>query len=223
MTRGDFFDSVHVDDAAPELEDWIARTRARLKRRASTAAWSAADVAAAAAQSDRALELGHRACELDPDAEAGWRRLITLHDQLGDRAGALRTYEELAARLEREFDVKPAAETGQLAMRIRTAQQSVSSDVSGRAAAPGLGPSAAPTAAPAAPAQRRSLRPALVGAAIAVLAVAGGLGGYLYKRLSEPTVGPSLVAAGSLASRGSGGRCGLRRSRGRQLASRRDH
>ena len=199
--RGDFFDSVHVDDAAPELEDWISRTRARLKRRASTAAWSAADVAAAAAQSDRALELGHRACELDPDAEAGWRRLIGLHDQLGDRAGALRTYEELAARLEREFDAKPAAETGQLAMRIRTAQQSASSDVSGRTAGPGLGPNAAPTAAPAAPGHRRSLRPALVAAAVGVVAVAGGLGAYIYKRLSEPAVAPSLVAAGSLASR----------------------
>jgi DNA-binding SARP family transcriptional activator/tetratricopeptide (TPR) repeat protein len=187
--RGDFFDGVHVDDAAQELEDWISRSRARLKRRASTAAWSAADVANAAGQSQRALELSHWACELDPDAEAGWRRLITLHDRLGDRAGALRIYEELAARLEREFDADPAAETGELARRIRTAQQSASSDTSVR------------TAAPAATGQRRTSRPALVAAVVGVVAVAGALGAYIYSRVSEPEAAPSLVAAGSLASR----------------------
>ena len=204
--RGDFFAGVHVDDAAQELEDWISRTRARLRRRASTAAWSAADIAAAAGQSERALELGRRACELDPDVEAGWRRLITLHDQLGDRAGALRTYEELVTRLEREFDARPAAETMALAMRIRAAQQSASSDVSAQAGAPGLAPNAAPppppTPTPAAAGQRRSLRPVLVASAVGVVAVAGGLGAYIYSsRLSEPDAGPSLVAAGSLASR----------------------
>ena len=199
--RGDFFDGVHVDDAAQELEDWISRSRARLKRRASTAAWSAADAAKAVGQSQRALELSHWACELDPDAEAGWRRLITLHDQLGDQAGALRIYEELAARLEREFDANPAAETGDLARRIRSAQQSASSDVSARPSAPGLAQGAARPVAPVAPGQHRSLRPALVAAAVGVVAVAGGLGAYIYKRLSEPEAAPSLVAAGTLASR----------------------
>ena len=53
LYRGDFFDSFHVDDVAPELEDWIARTRARLKRRASSAAWSAADAAASRSKSFR--------------------------------------------------------------------------------------------------------------------------------------------------------------------------
>ena len=128
LYRGDFFDSFHVDDVAPELEEWISRTKARLKRRASTAAWSAADAAASANQSEHAIELARRACELDPDQEAGWRRLMLLHDRLGDRAGALRTYEDLAARLQREFDAKPAAETSALAERIRTVERSLGSD-----------------------------------------------------------------------------------------------
>jgi hypothetical protein len=64
------------------------------------------------------VELGRRACELEPDQEAGWRRLMTLHRGLGDRGGA-RAYGELTARLEREFDAKPARETTALAERIR--------------------------------------------------------------------------------------------------------
>src|SRR4029078_3605637 len=98
LYRGDFFDSFHVDDVAPELEDWIARTRARLKRRAATAAWAAATAAASWGRAEHAIELARRACELDPDQEASWRRLMTLQDQVGDRAGALRTSEETAQR-----------------------------------------------------------------------------------------------------------------------------
>ena len=48
LYRGDFFDGFHVDDVAPELQEWIERSRARLKRRAASTAWSAADAAAAA-------------------------------------------------------------------------------------------------------------------------------------------------------------------------------
>ena len=45
---------------------------------------------------------------------------MTLHERVGDRAGALRAYDELAARLEREFDARPAPETSALAESIRT-------------------------------------------------------------------------------------------------------
>ena len=55
--------------------------------------------AEAAGRGEEAIGLGRRASELEPDQEGGWRRLMTLQDRLGDRAGALRTYDELAARL----------------------------------------------------------------------------------------------------------------------------
>jgi len=126
LYRGDFFDGFHFEDVAPELEEWVERTRARLKRRAATATWSASDAAVAAGNSEQAIELGRRARDLEPDQEAGWRRLMTLHDRLGDRAGALRTYEDLAARLEREYEATPAAETKALAERIRASERAPS-------------------------------------------------------------------------------------------------
>jgi len=202
LYRGDFFDSFHVDDVAPELEEWIWRTRARLKRRASTAAWSAADAAAAANQSEHAIELARRACDLDPDQEAGWRRLMILHNRLGDRAGALRAYDDLATRLQRDFDAKPAAETAALAEQIRTAQRTV----------PTPGPSSetrsadigAPEIAVDARSRRtsRRRRAALIGAGAGALIVAGALGAYVaYIRMSESRDAPSLISAGSLTKR----------------------
>src|SRR5687768_10872080 len=201
LYRGDFFDGFHVEDVAAELEEWVERTRARLKRRAATSAWSAADAAAAAGNGERAIEFGRRACDLEPDQEAGWRRLMTLHDQLGDRAGALRTYEDLAARLEREFEAKPAAETRALAERIRTSER-----------APSLPPIAAAPSGTIEPAHevatkarldsaqpRRWLRPALVGGLVGMLAVGAVAAAYI--RLWANDGGPSLVSTGSLAEK----------------------
>ena len=45
LYRGDFLDGFHVDDVASEYEEWVERTRARLRRRAAAGAWSAAEVA----------------------------------------------------------------------------------------------------------------------------------------------------------------------------------
>ena len=123
LYRGDFLDGFHVDDVAPEYDEWVERTRARLRRRASAGAWTAAEAAERAGETPRALELARRACELEPDQEGGWRRLMTLHERVGDRAGALRAYDELAARLEHEFDARPAPETSALAESIRTSKR----------------------------------------------------------------------------------------------------
>ena len=46
-----------------------------------------------------------------PDDERVLRRALTMLDRLGDRAGALRTYDDFARRLRREFDADPSAET----------------------------------------------------------------------------------------------------------------
>jgi DNA-binding SARP family transcriptional activator/TolB-like protein/Tfp pilus assembly protein PilF len=199
LYRGDFFDGFHVDDVAPELEEWIERTRTRLKRRAATVAWSASDAAAAAGDGERAVEFGRRACDLEPDQEAGWRRLMTLQDRLGDRAGALRAYESLEARLAREFDAKPAAETRALAERIRRTERSPSLPDSAapqpikidqpRDAIPEIRRAPAP--------QRRWLRPALLGGVVGALAVVAVAGAYI--KLWAGDHATSLVSTGSLA------------------------
>ena len=144
LYEGDFLEGFHVPDVSSEFEEWVDRTRGRLRRQAATAAWAAAEAAEPAGDRARALELGRRGCELEPDQEGGWRRLMLLQDRLGDRAGALRTYEELAARLRREFEASPSAETVALAARLR-ADASRVEEVPVPAPAPPAPAAAAPT------------------------------------------------------------------------------
>jgi tetratricopeptide (TPR) repeat protein len=126
---------------------------------------------------------------------------MTLQDQIGDRAGALRTYEDLAVRFEREFDAKPAAETSALAERIRRAERTVVvDDAPPVAPAPDLLPTS--VAIPRTRRGTRRRRIALIGGIAAALVVAAAFGAYAaYIRMSESRDAPSLMSAGSLSAR----------------------
>ncbi|HUQ81265.1 MAG TPA: BTAD domain-containing putative transcriptional regulator [Gemmatimonadaceae bacterium] len=203
--RGDYFDGFHVDDVSPEYEEWVDRTRSRLRRRAAASAWSASADAAKAGNSSAALELGRRACDLEPDQEAGWRRLMLLHQQLGDRAGALRAFEELSGRLEREFESEPAPETVALAGRIRTAtepmmamDESLPSPIVTTSVAATLPSPPEPIAAPARDRPRLKRSTMAIGLA-ATLAVAIATAAYIRKDASSDE--SSLIRTGALANR----------------------
>jgi DNA-binding SARP family transcriptional activator len=122
LYEGEFLAGFHVPDVSAEHEEWVDRTRARLRRLAATAALAAARAEESQGRTDEAVTLVRRACELEPDQEGGWRRLMALQDRVGDRAGALCTYDELAARLRRDFDADPSAETASLAAQLRAAR-----------------------------------------------------------------------------------------------------
>src|SRR5207244_4515894 len=64
-----------------------------------------------------------RGVELTPNEEVLVRRLITLLDRHGDRAGALEAYEEFAVRLREEYDAQPAAETQDLIAAVRARER----------------------------------------------------------------------------------------------------
>jgi tetratricopeptide (TPR) repeat protein len=202
--RGDFLDGFHVDDVSVDYEEWVDRTRSRLRRRAAAAAWSASDEAAARRDTSAAVELGRHACDLEPDQEAGWRRLMVLHQQLGDRAGALRAFEELEARLQREFESDPAPETVALAKRIRTSTEPMV--VAEVLASPGsvaarVESSVGRESVVPAPPARRS-RQWLTTAAI-VVAIVGTfvLGLIAYMQKDGDTGEPSLIRSGALVER----------------------
>ncbi len=110
--------------SAPSFEEWLEGERSRLKRLAARAARHAAEARAASGDIAGAVEAARRAIVLDPDDEPAVRHLFELLDQQGDRAGAMRVYEEFAARLDREYGVEPDAETLSLlsAFRARTAR-----------------------------------------------------------------------------------------------------
>jgi DNA-binding SARP family transcriptional activator/Tfp pilus assembly protein PilF/TolB-like protein len=194
LYQGDFFSGFSVDDAAPELEDWISRTRARLRRRAAVAAWALADAAGVAGQAERAIELARRACSLEPDQEAGWRRLMVLQQQLGDRDGALRTFDELTLKLRTEYQAEPSAETKQLADRIRQQREPV------RTAAPATPNESLLTSGISADSPpRRTRRRAVIVSLVAGAVIAAAVGGYF--ALRDRRSDPSLITAGSLAAR----------------------
>jgi DNA-binding SARP family transcriptional activator/tetratricopeptide (TPR) repeat protein len=195
LYEGDFLAGFHVPDVSAELEEWVDRTRVRLRRHAATAAWAAAEAAESAGQADAAVELGRRGCELEPDQEGWWRRLMTLQDRIGDRTGALRTYDELAARIRREFDADPSAETAALAAKLRAARAPAA------AAVGPLDPVASPeTVVPPrtlAPRPGRRWIPVAAVVALLILAVA-----VVSLRLTaERRTEPSLLAAGTIAPR----------------------
>ncbi|PYP76128.1 MAG: hypothetical protein DMD35_19560 [Gemmatimonadetes bacterium] len=212
LYRGDFLDGFHVDDVASEYEEWVERTRARLRRRASAGAWAAAESAERAGSPSRALDLARRGCELEPDQEEGWRRLMSLQERSGDRAGALRAYDELNARLAREFDARPAPETQALAEKIRTSTRPAaavaSPSIEARVVSAPLEP--APITSPVTPSGVRTPEPSaprtfgpsrsriLVPVALVLFL---GTGAAVYLTTRDARAEPSLLTTGMLARR----------------------
>lgn len=200
LYKGDFCDGFHVADVAPELEEWIARTRARLRNRAASAAWAESDAALSASDGERAVDLARTACAISPDPEIGWRRLMALQERVGDRDGALRTVDELTTRLRRELDTEPSAETVALASRIRLAQ--APERPADEPSRPNDGVPVVPTIEPASvngSARTPSwYRPTVLGALAAVLIAVAALVTY---RRSMDANRTSLVATGALSGR----------------------
>jgi DNA-binding SARP family transcriptional activator/tetratricopeptide (TPR) repeat protein len=69
----------------------------------------------------RALEAARRRIQLRPLEELGYRRVIELQGDLGDRAGAVSTYHHCASVLERELGVEPDPATRAALDRLLTA------------------------------------------------------------------------------------------------------
>jgi DNA-binding SARP family transcriptional activator len=205
LYQGDFMQGFHVPDVSSEYEEWVERTRARLRRRAAAVAWSAAESAERDGNGDRAVEHARRACELELDHEAGWRKLMKLQQRLGDRVGALRTYSELRDRLDKEFGVRPSAETIALAESIRQWNPAVA-PIAAEAVAPSdeshadeQGTAPGNEAKPVAALGRRSSRPYAVASVLLLLAVLGGFAAM--RARGEHRDVPSLVSSGALSAR----------------------
>lgn len=115
---GDLLHGFFLSDA-PEFERWLDGERDRLRTRAATAAGVLAERSRQAGDPAAAVSWARRALELSPGEEPALRRLMELLDQAGDRAGALRSYDDFAAWLREELEVEPAPETAELAERIR--------------------------------------------------------------------------------------------------------
>ncbi|HEV7658181.1 MAG TPA: AAA family ATPase [Mycobacteriales bacterium] len=99
-------------------DDWLPAPRARIERecielcdRLGRAQVQTGDLAGAVATARRRIELA-------PLEEVGYRTLMEIQAELGDRAGAVSTYHHCASVLERELGIEPDEATRQALRRL---------------------------------------------------------------------------------------------------------
>ncbi|MBW3628071.1 MAG: hypothetical protein KY464_02125 [Gemmatimonadetes bacterium] len=151
--RGELLEGFHLG-GAPEWEEWLERERARLRYRAAASAWSLAEAAEAEGDGAGAADWGRRAADLTPGDEAPLRRLLELLARLGDRAAAVRAYEDFARRLGQEWEMEPSDRTRRLAAEIRARRDEGAVPPSEAALPPVPTPVAAPRTVPLLPGGR---------------------------------------------------------------------
>lgn len=118
LYHGELLPGFLVDDA-PEFDRWLDERRSRVATCAATACASLASQAERAGKLALAVEWARRAISIQPFNEPAHQRLIALLDHSGDRAAALRAYEELRELLRTELDAEPSAETMELVRAVR--------------------------------------------------------------------------------------------------------
>ena len=148
--RGDLLPGVY--------DDWLTEARARLERQCVELCDLVSGARARSGDLAGAVAAARRRIELQPLEEVGYRVLMGLQADMGDRAAAVSTYHHCASVLERELGVVPDDATRAAFQRLMTRPRP------GSPAAPG--PQAPPPAAALAPpaGQRAAGRPGQPGA-----------------------------------------------------------
>src|SRR2546430_930911 len=138
LYRGSLFNGFHVSEV-PEFERWLDEERERLRRRACEGAQLLIERDETARNPVGAARWAQRLTELSPFDESAVQRLVELLDRAGDRAGAVRAYQEFARRLGRDLEVEPSAATRLVMEGIRTRQPAEGVDAAKSAAGAAFG------------------------------------------------------------------------------------
>ncbi len=101
-------------------DDWILDARSELEQRCLEVCDLVGETRVRRGDLAGGLDVARRRITLRPYEEAGYRTLMALHVDLGDRASAISTYHHCASILERELDVRPDDETRKLFARLLT-------------------------------------------------------------------------------------------------------
>ncbi|MGK5682807.1 ATP-binding protein [Actinoplanes sp. URMC 104] len=104
-------DSYRGDLLEGWYDDWVAAERDECRRRMIAVLERLVPLLEESGDLAAAVRYAERARALDRLAEQPYRTLMRLHDALGDRARAVRTYHECAATLRDELGVAPSEQT----------------------------------------------------------------------------------------------------------------
>jgi DNA-binding SARP family transcriptional activator len=116
--QGDLMPGFHVSGCV-ELDRWLEDTRTELRERAAASAWAMAKLLGDDAALTEAGAWAKKAVRYSWSNERMLRHALALIARGGDRAGALRLYEEFASRLKADLDALPSDETVALVNQIR--------------------------------------------------------------------------------------------------------
>ncbi len=118
LYRGEFLDQFYVRQA-PEFESWVGQQRQQWQLRAIQLYDRLVDGYAQQGAYEQGVEAARRLLQFDATREVSLQRLIRLLAMDGQRAAALRVYEQFCQQLQDELGIEVAAETAVLAEQIR--------------------------------------------------------------------------------------------------------
>src|SRR5215467_12661080 len=171
---------------------WLETERTRLKVALSSAAAARVNELERDGNIERALAVARRIVEINRDDETLVRRLMSLHEMSGDRAGALQAFESYRARLASDFEAEPAPQTVAIATRLRSANPLAAPSPIRRTS---LAPAPAPSAGSVAPAGNR-----WVFAVSTVVVVAVAIGAVILWSALRPVHPTSIGASAPLTA-----------------------
>ena len=99
-------------------DDWLLEARSELERQCADLCDLLGAARTRTGDLAGAVDAARRRIQLQPLEEAGYRTLMQLQADLGDRAGAVSTYHHCASVLERELGVIPDPATRQAFQRL---------------------------------------------------------------------------------------------------------
>lgn len=137
LYAGEFLPGFHLP-GAPDFDDWAQEQRDRLRDLAGETAEGLARQAEASGELGDAARWWRRKVVITPTDEAALRSLVETLDRVGDRAGAVRVYDEFVRQLARTLELEPAPETRALLDAVRARGTPVETDTE-TARAPGSG------------------------------------------------------------------------------------
>ena len=118
LYRGDLMPGFHLAGCAA-FGMWLDEQRAAAVERVAAAAWALARRLEDEQNLTEAGQMARTAVRYVWSDERVLRRAMLMLQRLGDQAGAIRLYEDVARRLRTELDAEPSAETTALASTMR--------------------------------------------------------------------------------------------------------